>query len=48
MSIDVRGVCVLLQVFDMTSVRFYRDVFGFEVVQTSVREAKRCRWELFF
>ena len=36
MAIDVRGVCPLLQVFDMpTSIKFYRDVLGFEVVQTS-------------
>ena len=36
MTIDVRGVCTLLQVFDMpTSLRFYRDVLGFEVIQTS-------------
>ena len=47
MSIDVRGVCVLLQVFDMpTSVRFYRDVLGFEVVQTSPREADQFDWGL--
>ena len=45
MSIEVRGVCVLLQVFDMpTSVRFYRDVLGFEVVQTSVREGDQFDW----
>lgn len=36
MAIEVRGVCPLLQVFDMpTSIRFYRDVLGFEIVQTS-------------
>ena len=36
MSIDVRGVCPLLGVYDMpTSVRFYRDTLGFEVVTTS-------------
>lgn len=47
MSLDVRGVCVLLQVFDMpTSVRFYRDVLGFEVVQTSVREGDQFDWGL--
>jgi glyoxylase I family protein len=34
MLIDMRGVCTLIQVFDMpTSVRFYRDVLGFEVVE---------------
>ncbi|MFP5230205.1 MAG: VOC family protein [Acidobacteriota bacterium] len=36
MAIDVRGVCPLLQVYDMpTAVKFYRDVLGFEVVGTS-------------
>lgn len=36
MAIEVRGVCGLIQVFDMpTALRFYRDVIGFEVVQTS-------------
>lgn len=36
MSIDIRGICPLLQVFDMpTSIKFYRDVLGFEVAQTS-------------
>jgi glyoxylase I family protein len=45
MSIEVRGVCALLQVFDMpTSVRFYRDVLGFEVVQTSEREGDQFDW----
>ena len=38
MAIDVRGLAPLLQVFDMpTSVAFYRDVLGFEVVETSER-----------
>lgn len=38
MSIDVRHVCTLLQVFDMpTAIRFYRDILGFEVVKTSPR-----------
>ena len=47
MSIDVRGVCVLLQVFDMpASVRFYRDVLGFEVVQTSPRKGDQFDWGL--
>ena len=47
MSIEVRGVCALLQVFDMpTSVRFYRDVLGFEVVQTSQREGDQFDWGL--
>ena len=36
MAIDVRGVCPLLGVYDMpTSVKFYRDLLGFEVVTTS-------------
>ena len=47
MSIELRGVCTLLQVFDMpTSVRFYRDVLGFEVVQTSPREGDQLDWGL--
>lgn len=47
MSIEVRGVCALLQVFDMpTSVRFYRDVLGFEVVQTTPREGDQFDWGL--
>ena len=33
MALDLRGLCPLLQVFDMpTSVRFYCEVLGFEVV----------------
>jgi len=36
MAIEVRGVCPLLQVYDMpTAVRFYRDKLGFSVVSTS-------------
>ena len=36
MNIQVSGICALLQVFDMpTSLRFYRDVLGFEIVQAS-------------
>lgn len=36
MPIDVRGVCPLIQVFDMpTSVRFYRDVLGFAIVSNA-------------
>ena len=47
MSIEVRGVCALLQVFDMpTSVRFYRDVLGFEVVETSPCEGDQFDWGL--
>lgn len=47
MSIEVRGVCALLQVFDMpTSVRFYRDLLGFKIVQTSQREGDQFDWGL--
>lgn len=47
MSIEVRGVCTLLQVFDMpASVRFYRDVLGFEILQTSLREGDQFDWGL--
>lgn len=36
MPLEVRGLAPLLQVYDMpTSVRFYRDVLGFEVISTS-------------
>ncbi|HEU4561485.1 MAG TPA: VOC family protein [Longimicrobium sp.] len=36
MSIDIQYLCPLLEVFDMpTSLRFYRDVLGFRVVETS-------------
>ena len=36
MTTSIRGMAPLLSVFDMpTSVRFYRDVLGFEVVSTS-------------
>jgi glyoxylase I family protein len=36
MAIDVRGLAPLLEVFDMpTSIAFYRDALGFEVIATS-------------
>jgi glyoxylase I family protein len=36
MGIDVKGMTPLLSVFDMpTSIEFYRDVLGFEIVSTS-------------
>ncbi len=36
MSIEIQGICPLLQVFDMpTSIKFYRDLLGFQVVHTS-------------
>lgn len=45
MSIEVGSVCALLQVFDMpASVRFYRDVLGFEIVETSSREGDQFDW----
>lgn len=47
MSVDVRHVCTLLQVFDMpTSVRFYRDILGFEIVETSPRDDDQFDWGL--
>jgi catechol 2,3-dioxygenase-like lactoylglutathione lyase family enzyme len=47
MGIEVRSVCALLQVFDMpASVRFYRDVLGFEIVETSPREGDQFDWGL--
>ncbi|HTZ97748.1 MAG TPA: VOC family protein [Terriglobales bacterium] len=36
MAIDIRGLAPLLSVFDMrTSLRFYRDVLGFELISDS-------------
>jgi len=36
MGVDVRGLCPLIQVFDMpASLRFYRDVLGFSEVEKS-------------
>ena len=48
MAINTSGVAPLLQVYDMpTSVRFYRDVLGFEVVSTSpVLGEDRFHWAL--
>ncbi|HEX9945840.1 MAG TPA: VOC family protein [Thermoanaerobaculia bacterium] len=46
MAIAVRGLAPLLQVFDMpTSIKFYRDVLGFEVVSTSA-PGDRFDWAL--
>jgi catechol 2,3-dioxygenase-like lactoylglutathione lyase family enzyme len=43
-DLEVQGVCPLLQVFDMpASLAFYRDLLGFEVVQSSSREDD-CDW----
>jgi catechol 2,3-dioxygenase-like lactoylglutathione lyase family enzyme len=39
--IDIRGLCPLLQVFDMpTSVRFYRDILGFAIVENATLRAQ--------
>ena len=36
MAMDLIGLTPLLQVYDMpTSIRFYRDLLGFEVIETS-------------
>jgi glyoxylase I family protein len=44
MAVDIRGMAPLLQVFDMpTSIHFYRDILGFEVVQTSA-PGDDCDW----
>jgi len=46
MGLEVKGVAPLLQVFDMpTSIHFYRDLLGFEVVATS-RPGPRFDWAL--
>jgi catechol 2,3-dioxygenase-like lactoylglutathione lyase family enzyme len=46
MGIAVRGVCPLLEVFDMpTSIRFYRNVLGFEVVEAAP-PGDDCGWAL--
>lgn len=38
MGIDMRGLCPLIQVFDMdTSLHFYCDLLGFKVVQKAER-----------
>lgn len=43
-AIDIRDSCPLLQVFDMpASLRFYRDLLGFEIVQRS-RPDDQCGW----
>jgi len=45
MAIEVRGLAPLLQVFDMpTSMRFYRDQLGFEVVASDNNPADQFDW----
>jgi glyoxylase I family protein len=47
MAIEIGGMAPLLQVFDMpTSISFYRDVLGFEVVTTSTPRGERFDWAL--
>jgi len=47
MGIEIRGMAPLLQVFDMpTSIAFYRDLLGFEVVTTSKLEQRTSVWAL--
>jgi glyoxylase I family protein len=47
MAIEIRGMAPLLQVFDMpTSIKFYRDVLGFEVVTTSNPGGEHFGWAL--
>jgi glyoxylase I family protein len=46
MELNIGGLCPLLQVFDMpTSIEFYCDVLGFEVV-SPVPEDNKCDWAL--
>ena len=43
-SMEIHGICPLLQVFDMpTAIRFYRDVLGFQVHATS-QPGDDCNW----
>jgi catechol 2,3-dioxygenase-like lactoylglutathione lyase family enzyme len=47
MGIEIRGMAALFQVFDMpTSIAFYRDVLGFEVVTTSTPRGEHFDWAL--
>ncbi len=48
MAIEVRGLTPLVQVYDMpTSLRFYRDLLGFEIMSTSpVLGKDRFHWAL--
>jgi catechol 2,3-dioxygenase-like lactoylglutathione lyase family enzyme len=40
MALETQGICPLLQVFDMpTSVRFYRDLLGFEIIGNAPEHA---------
>jgi glyoxylase I family protein len=45
MALTIDGICTLLQVFDMpTSIAFYRDVLGFEVVMQAPPLGDDCDW----
>ncbi len=47
MAIEIRGMAPLFQVFDMpTSMHFYRDQLGFEVVTTDGKPADNFDWVL--
>lgn len=47
MAIEIRGMAPLLQVFDMrTSIKFYRDMLGFEVATTSTPRGEHFDWAL--
>jgi glyoxylase I family protein len=47
MGIEIRRMAPLLQVFDMpTSIAFYRDVLGFEVVSASKPRGEHFDWAL--
>jgi catechol 2,3-dioxygenase-like lactoylglutathione lyase family enzyme len=47
MGIEIRGMALLLQVFDMpASIAFYRDALGFEVVTTSKPMGEHFDWSL--
>jgi len=47
MVIDIRGMAPLLQVYDMpTSIKFYCEALGFELVSTDGKPAPNCDWVL--
>lgn len=47
MTIDIRGMVPLLQVFDMpTSIRFYCDLLGFEIAGSDGKPAPNFDWAL--
>lgn len=48
MAFEIRGVTTLLQVYDMpASIRFYRDLLGFDLVTTSpVMGAEQFHWAM--